>query len=157
MKPTPKTILRVFERSKRTICKESARLGEINMSSISTRIIQDVGRFCENYASDFIIGWDAVREHLKARPIDKPYRAIELFAVRRNGVDHDNFFLSRLQDESRDGFFCCEQTYRRVLALDIRIEPSDYPGGRPRVTCTLKNLTDELWRVEPGDLEENAA
>ncbi len=157
MNSTPSIITRTFDHSKRTICEECAQLGEINMSSISTRIIQDVGRFCESYASDFLIGWDAVRKHLEPRPIDEPYRAIELFAIRRNGVDHDNFFMSRLRDEGRKGFFCCERTYRRVLALDIRIEPSDYPGGRPRVTCTLKNLTDEPWRMELGDWEENAA
>ncbi len=123
----------------------------------ATRLSQDVGRFCERFASDLIISWDIVREHLEPRPIDKPYRTVEIFGIRRSGVDHNTFFMSHLRNEGRERFFCCERVYRKVLALDIQITPADYPGGRPRVVCTLKDLTDELWEIKPGDLEENVA
>jgi len=138
------------------LCQESGSLPDINMSSIATRLIQDVGRFCERFASDFLKSWDTVRKHLELRPIDRPYWAVEVFGIRRSGVDHNVFFMSRLRNHNRHGFFFCEHVYRKVLALDIQITPSDYPGDRPRVVCTLKDLTDELWRIEPEDLEENA-
>ena len=119
--------------------------------------IQDVGRFCERFASDFIISWDMVRKQLEPRPVTEPYYTVEIFGIRRAGVDHNNFFLSHLRNDSRGRYFCCENVYRKVLALGIEILPAEPPGREPRVACTLKDLTDELWRVEPGDLEENAA
>ncbi len=157
MKPTPQIIIRNFDKSERTLCQESGSLADINMSSIATKLIQNTGRFCERFASDLIISWNIVREHLEPRPIDEPYRTVEIFGIRRSGVDHNNFFMSHLRNEGRERFFCCERVYQKVLALDIQITPADYPGDRPRVVCTLKDLTDELWEIKPGDLEENAA
>ena len=116
-----------------------------------------MGRFCERFASDFIISWDMVRKQLEPRPVTEPYYTVEIFGIRRAGVDHNNFFLSHLRNDSRGGYFCCENVYRKVLALGIEILPAESPERCPRVTCTLKDLTDELWSVEPGDLEENAA
>ena len=115
-------------------------------------VFQDVGRFCERFASDFIISWDAVRKQLEARPITEPYYAVEVFGIRRSGVDHNTFFMSHLRNDSQDGYFYCEHVYRKVLALGIEIQPADYLGGQLRVTCTLKDLTDEPWRVEQADL-----
>ena len=156
MHPTPQLIVRNFERSNRTLCTETGTLDNLNLSSIATRLRQEVGRFCESYASDFIISWDAVRKQLEPRPIPEPYRSLELFAIRRAGVDHNSFFMSHLRNDSRGGYFCCEYVYRKVLALGIEILPTEYSGGRPRVTCTLKELTDGIWRVEQADLEEYA-
>lgn len=157
MQPTPSIILRTFDGSKHVLCHEVGTLDNLNVSHIATRLIQEVGRFCERYASDFLISWDTVREHLEPRPIEEPYRAVEVFGIRRSGVDHNSFFMSHLRNDSRNGFFCCEYVYRKVLALEIAIHPGNYYGGCSTATCTLKDLTDELWRVEPGDLEENAA
>ena len=81
---------------------------------------------------------------------------MEVFGIRRSGVDHNSFFMSHLRNESRGGFFHCEHVYRKVLALRIAIQPASYTTGRPTVVCTLKDLTDELWKVEARDLEENA-
>ena len=61
MHPTPQLIVRNFERSNRTLCTETGTLDNLNLSSIATRLIQEVGRFGESYASEFIISWDAVR------------------------------------------------------------------------------------------------
>lgn len=69
MRPTPSIIQRAFDGSKRVLGQESGTLENLNVSDIATRLIQEVGRFCERYASDFIIGWDAVRRHLEPRPI----------------------------------------------------------------------------------------
>lgn len=158
MRTTPQIIVRNFEHSQRTLCTETGALDNLNLSSIATRLIQDVGRFCEHYASDFIISWDAVRKQLEPQSItEEPYYAVEIFGIRRSGVDHNHFFMSHLRNDSRGGFFCCEHVYRKVLALGIEIQPAEYSGGWPRVTCTLKDLTDESWHIEKGDLEENAA
>ena len=157
MQPTPQIIVRNFEQCERILCTETGTLDNLNLSSIITRLIQDVGRFCERFASDFIISWDMVRKQLEPRPVTEPYYAVEIFGIRRAGVDHNNFFLSHLRNDSRGGYFCCENVYRQVLALGIEILPAESPERCPRVACTLKDLTDELWRVEPGDLEENAA
>lgn len=157
MQPTPSIIQRTFDGSKRVLCQEAGTLDNLNVSDIATRLIQEVGRFCERYASDFLISWDTVRRHLEPRSIEEPYRAVEIFGIRRSGVDHNSFFMSHLRNDSRNGFFCCEHVYRKVLALGIAIQPASYPNGRPTVVCTLKDLTDELWKVEARDLEENAA
>ena len=157
MQPVPQILVRHFERCSRVLCTESGTLDNLNMSGISTRLIQDVGRFCERYASDFIISWDAVREQLEPRHITEPYHAVELFAIRRSGVDHNSFFMSRLRNDSQGGFFCCEHVYRKVLALGIELLPAEYPDRFPRAACILKDLTDESWHIEAGDLEETAA
>lgn len=131
MQPVPQILVRHFERCSRVLCTESSALDNLNMSSISTRLIQDVGRVCERYASDFIISWDAVRKQLKPRHIAEPYHAVELFAIRRSGVDHNSFFMSRLRNDSQGGLFCCEHVYRKVLALGIEIVSDEYPGQIP--------------------------
>ena len=154
---TPQIIVRNFEQCERILCTETGTLDNLNLSNIITRLIHDVGRFCERFASDFIISWDMVRKQLEPRPVTEPYYTVEIFGIRRAGVDHNNFFLSHLRNDSRGRYFCCENVYRKVLALGIEILPAESPERCPRVTCTLKDLTDELWRVEPGDLEENAA
>ena len=106
MQPVPQILVRHFERCSCVLCTESGTLDNLNMSSISTRLIQDVGRFCERYASDFIVSWDAVRKQLEPRHIAEPYHAVELFAIRRSGVDHNSFFMSRLRNDSRSSYFC---------------------------------------------------
>ena len=73
MQPIPQILVRNFERCSRVLCTESGTLDNLNMSSISTRLIQDVGRFCERYASDFLISWDAVRKQLEPRHITEPH------------------------------------------------------------------------------------
>jgi hypothetical protein len=101
MHTTPQILVRNFERCSRVLCTESGTLDNLNMSTIATRLIQDVGRFCERYASDFLISWDAVRKQLEPRHITEPCHAVELFALRRSGVDHNSFFMSRLRNDSR--------------------------------------------------------
>ena len=72
----PTNFVRNFEHSQRTLCTETGTLDNLNLSSIATRLIQDVGRFCERFASNFIISWDAVRKQLEPRPITEPYHAV---------------------------------------------------------------------------------
>ena len=89
MQPTPQIIVRNFEQCERILCTETGTLDNLNLSSIITRLIQDVGRFCERFASDFIISWDMVRKQLEPRPVTEPYYTVEIFGIRRAGVDHN--------------------------------------------------------------------
>ena len=73
MQPTPQIIVRNFEQCERILCTETGTLDNLNLSNIITRLIQDVGRFCERFASDFIISWDMVRKQLEPRPVTEPY------------------------------------------------------------------------------------
>ena len=156
MQPTPQIIVRNFEQCERILCTETGTLDNLNLSNIITRLIQDVGRFCERFASDFIISWDMVRKQLEPRPVTEPYYTVEIFKslVIKLVV---LFFLSHFINDSGGVYFWFDIVYLMVLALGIEILPAESPERCPRVTCTLKDLTDELWRVEPGGLEENAA
>ena len=59
---------------------------EINESSILTKLIQEAGRWCENYASDLFIQW---KYRIDSKIEDGTIETTrEIFAFRENGVDH---------------------------------------------------------------------
>lgn len=86
---------------------------DINYSSILTRLIQEAGRFCESFASDLFIDWRNVDGILdESGEIEKTF----LFGFRQNGVDHDNFILSRYNGGA---YLNPQGEYRSMWRLDI--------------------------------------
>ena len=68
---------------------------DINYSDILTQLIQSCGRYCQRYASDlFIDWWEVVKELDKGEPIDKK----NIFAIRKDGVDHDTIYEIRKKE-----------------------------------------------------------
>lgn len=87
----------------------------INYSSILTKLIQEAGRWCENYASDLFITWNEIIEKLKNKKIGTE-KLTELFGFRASGVDHKEFVMSRLNKNN-------ESEYRALWRIDITADP----------------------------------
>lgn len=60
---------------------------EINVSDILTKLIKEVGRLCDSYASDLFVSWNEIQKKLD----NGTMRGDELyvFAIRDGGVDHE--------------------------------------------------------------------
>ena len=107
---------------KKSITASTLRItGEINnfnYSSILTKLIQEVGRFCESYASDLFIDWKEIDRMIKDNSIQT---SSYLFGIRKMGVDHKEFIFSRYESEKEFASF----QYRKIYKLDI-VRAYDY-------------------------------
>lgn len=88
---------------------------EINYSSILTKLIQECGRLCESYASDLFVTWDVIMQKLREKTMET---SVYLFGIREMGVDHNEFVLSRYNN---DGCYAKYQ-YRKMYRLNIVVE-----------------------------------
>lgn len=82
---------------------------KINTSSILTKLIQEAGRWCENYASDLFILWGSIKKQLEEATIEP---GEYVFAFRESGVDNNEAY--RLYADT-------ENYYRAVWILDVSI------------------------------------
>lgn len=92
-----------------------------NLSSEYTTLIQAAGRFCECYASDILYDIRAVEKDLED-PIaflngETDARKQYLFGFRKDGVDHKEFVLSKIQDYGDKAY----HYYRVVYELEIHM------------------------------------
>lgn len=92
---------------------------EINYSSILTRLIQEAGRFCENFASDLFIDWQGVMEYIDRAKSGK--EKMFLFGFRQYGVDHDSYIFSRYESERQ----YAKHNYRSMWRLDVSTNGED--------------------------------
>lgn len=154
---TPATIRDAYDAPDNTKpITENARVGEINISGILTRIIQDCGRFVERYASDALYSIDTIRTLCECRyPIEEPIDEIFCFGFRMDGVDHNAYILKNLYDSRRppyNDFVFATPYYRRILAVRVKVEMED---NYPRLTCELKNITHKFHSLNKADLTES--
>ena len=93
--------------------RNSAGVYDVNYSGILSRLIQEAGRFCESFASDLFIDWQAVLRFIeRAEEGDsKSY----LFGFRQSGVDHDAFIFSYYEEAKAYASY----RYRSMWRLDI--------------------------------------
>ena len=96
----------------------------INDSDILTRLIQEAGRFCENYASDLFYDWEAVRKNYKDIEF---YERTFLFGFRKDGVDCLDQVLNRYEYEGS----AARGNYRSLWRLGVE------DSGDERITMTL--------------------
>ena len=127
----------------------------MNASSIQTKLIQLVGRFCESYASDLLITLSDLQPFIsqdKLPPFDaeKPHRWIIGVGIRELGVDGNNFILSRLKETQLPGheYVFPHHQYRKVLALEITDE---YDKTAVTRKIKLVNITNDLYKIAPED------
>lgn len=80
---------------------------EINYSSILTRLIQEAGRWCNNYASDLFIHWESIKEKIDNGTMSS---CSYVFGFRESGVDGWDRHEKHKYDENY---------YRAVWTLDI--------------------------------------
>ena len=88
----------------------------VNYSGILTKLIQEAGRWCEDYASDLFIDWISLEEKLHNRDFEgRTY----VFGFRRYGVDHLEYILSRLNNGES------EESYRSIWRLDVEVSDDE--------------------------------
>lgn len=81
---------------------------DINTSDILTKLIKEVGRLCDSYASDLFVQWKyEVADKLDNGTLKS---STKVFAIREGGVDHKSWYELH-KDEHR--------YYRAVWFLDI--------------------------------------
>lgn len=134
----------VTERGSSSVYEYLRRGYDINLSSIATILIQNVGRFCERYASDFLITWNSVNRILESD--EQNFDELILFGIRENGVDHDAYILSNLEQyKNLPGYF--DHYYRKIFALRLQ-------ASSGMMTATLKDIKHSLYYTNepPGEL-----
>lgn len=153
-RPTWRTLLAAFDAQSDVLAREGPYSGKLNPSAIVTKIIQDTGRFAERFASDAVYGIEDILDFSEADAVPcQGFDALICFGIRRDGVDHDNWIMSRLMDGMSprpNGYIYPTKDYRRVLIARAEVR------GRER-TLTLKDVTDKFIRIDPRDLDGNGA
>ena len=89
---------------------------DINLSSILTKLIQEAGRWCENYASDLFIDWERLQSNLTNK---KLRNHTMIFAFRQCGVDGLTEVQIKTDNPIMYGYN--NDYYRAVYVLDITI------------------------------------
>ena len=85
---------------------------DINYSSVLTKLIQECGRLCESYASDLFITWNGIYQKIKEKTMET---SVYLFGIREMGVDHNEFVVSRYNN---NGCYA-KYEYRKIYRLDV--------------------------------------
>lgn len=94
---------------------------DYNDSSILTKLIQEVGRLCDSYASDLFIDWSSLEKRIEKAGYDYTGEVC-LFGLRENGVDHNAFIESRM-DNYGDYW---RYEYRAIYKLVITVEEANH-------------------------------
>lgn len=117
-----------------------------NLSDIFSNLICCAGRFCESYASDLLIDCQSLLEKLKNKDEDD---YIDVFAFRKNGVDHNSYLISNLENY-KDQPGRITDYYRRIMAVRVcRTDPDD-PN---EIQLVLKDITNKVdWK---NDIDPN--
>lgn len=156
---TPATIRVAFDSARnRAGLVETGRVGEINITSVLSKIIQAVGRFTEHWNSDALYTLDNVRTLCENDfDLEGTVDEIFVFGIRKSGVDHNAFVMSQLFQSQRGvgTYAYVEPYYRKLLAVNVKITPREYAGDRPHVTCELRDITANIHRIDPADFGEN--
>ena len=85
---------------------------DVNCSGILTKLIQEAGRWCENYASDLFVDWMCLMENF----VDKDFKGGNyLFGFRKDGVDNTSSILTHFNNGGRNG-------YRAIWRLDVKVK-----------------------------------
>lgn len=88
---------------------------DINYSFILTKLIQECGRLCESYASDLFVTWNIIEQKLKEKTMET---SVYLFGIRETGVDHNEFIISRYNNNG----YHAKYEYRKMYRLNIVVE-----------------------------------
>lgn len=121
----------------------------VNMSGIDSYLIQNIGRFVENYNSDYLITREHVqREIIKRKQIEETHGLV-LFGLRRNGVDSNDFVCQRLMDTN--GY-----EYRKLYAMEYIADAyTTYPT--PKLEIRLYDITHHYNLMRKECLKEKEA
>lgn len=152
---------KVYNKSSERIDTETALLNEekilrreydyymLNLSTIASKLIEQAGRWCEHYASDFIITWDTVRNIINAHvsSTEKLEAEYVAFGFRRSGVDSNSFIASRLHDDVYSGL----KEYTHIFVVEIKDALYD---DFKTIHVSLANVDDTIYSVMRDNLNE---
>lgn len=94
--------------------KETAQIGNLNISGIFSELIQAAGMGCENYASDLFYDLSAIYSAIKSAE-----EKVFYVGIRTNGVDGESFIRSRLNRNSCNYEPSC---YLKIYRVSISVE-----------------------------------
>ena len=133
--PTPNYLRKCFDTADNgPEIKATGQVGNINISSIITKLIQETGRFTENYASDLLYDID--------------------HGIRENGVDGNSFLMNRLKDSlGYYGYPDYARNYRKIYAVRIRnrYKQPNTLDGIPDCEVILRDITHSLNKMDERD------
>lgn len=109
---------------------------DINLSSILTKLIQDAGRFCDQFASDLIIEWDIIRNAIN----DDSKNHVFAIGIRANGVDGNGYIVSHMLNDWSPHY------YRRIYGVVVTHNCNEF--GDIEATVTLRNIQSEVDMLE---------
>lgn len=94
--------------------KETNTIGNLNISSIFSELIQAAGMGCENYASDLFYDLTAIDSDIK-----NGVENVRYIGIRSYGVDGNTFMRSRLDNKS-----CCysPNCYVKIYRISISVD-----------------------------------
>ena len=92
---------------------------EVNYSGILSTLIQEAGRYCEQFASDLFIDWRRVLQYIENPDIDTEISF--LFGFRQFGVDHTEYVFGRYESEKDRARY----NYRSMWRLDVSVFGDD--------------------------------
>ena len=146
------SITNAYNNTKHTITSATAYDTDVNTSSIATILIQHIGRFCEHYASDFLITWKSVENCISTLPSNNHTTTQDIFTfgIRENGVDGNDFLIERLKEwHNNMQPYRANEFYRKIFALEVKKEYSDSLNTYI-ITCTLKDISKNIKYEEPN-------
>lgn len=94
--------------------KETAQIGNLNISSIFSELIQAAGMGCECYASDLFYDLTAINSAIKSAE-----EKVFYIGIRTNGVDGESFIRNRLDRNSCNYSPNC---YLKLYRLSVSVE-----------------------------------
>ncbi len=94
--------------------KETAQIGNLNISGIFSELIQAAGMGCECYASDLFYDLTSINNAIKSAE-----EKVFYIGIRTNGVDGESFVRSRL---NRDSCSYEPNCYLKLYRLSVSVE-----------------------------------
>lgn len=156
--PSPEYLRKAANKST-ALVKETGYIGAgMNISGTVNMLIQNVGRFTEQFAGDLLIDLSHVYALVGKHPVEAKGESVAIgFGIRRMGVDHNAYIMNRLSESARMnpmGYPDVEKSYRKVFVVLI----DNVPNLDIRdVACTVRlfDVTDNLGKMSEKDLAWN--
>lgn len=109
----------------------------INISDITTFLIQNVGRYCDRYASDLLISHESLINTINNLNPDRKNEYLWL-GLRESGVDGIAYIIANIKDHSPEYI---AEYYRKVFCIKIS---SIFMG---RFTVELADMSNDIYSI----------
>ncbi len=109
----------------------------INISDITTFLIQNVGRYCDRYASDLLISYESLINTINNLNPDRKNEYLWL-GLRKSGVDGIAYIIANMKDHSPEYI---ATYYRKVFCIKIS---SVFMG---KFTVELADMSNDIYSI----------